>query len=128
LKITNESIIESSRVYLDDFGIIHHEYLVQEIDIREAEKISVLVNQVADNAPNERKLLISTMNAVHNIPKESRDYLANYPTKYDWKIALVYNNIISQIISTFMLTLVKQRFETRIFGKREDAIKWLQAN
>ena len=91
-------------------------------------EVTLIVNEIAAGIPAERKLLVTSMNSIHNMPKESRDYLANYPTKYDWKIAMVYNNIISQIISTFMLTLLKKKYETRIFGKKEEAIKWLQTN
>lgn len=63
-----------------------------------------------------------------SMEQEARDCLINYPTKYNWKIALVYNSSMAHIFTSLMLRLLASRFESKSFNNIEKAVNWLKAD
>ena len=109
--------LKTSTIYIGEDNIIHHNYkLTRRIDLNDAKEISERINEIAKETPDGKKLLLSSMSNLLNMSSEVRSYLANYPSKYTWKIALTYDNSIAHIFTSLVLALVSPRFESKSFS------------
>ncbi|PCI97539.1 MAG: hypothetical protein COB15_07465 [Flavobacteriales bacterium] len=121
--------LDSAKIWVCKDSIIWQDYkLTRSITIKEAKEISEAVNEIAENVPDGKKLLLSSMVGLLTMSSEVRDYFTNYPTKYDWKIALVYSNSVAHVFTLLILKVLSSRFESKSFNNLENAIDWLKKN
>tara|TARA_B100000809_G_scaffold176893_1_gene174364 strand:- start:2756 stop:3151 length:396 start_codon:yes stop_codon:yes gene_type:complete len=119
--------ISSSKIWIHEGDIIWQDYkLAKSLSIEDAKEISVAVNEIASFTPEGKKLLLSSMSGLLSMEQEARDCLINYPTKYNWKIALVYNSSMAHMFTSLMLRLLTSRFESKSFNNIEKAVNWLK--
>ena len=119
--------ISSAKIWIHEDSIIWQDYkLTKSLSLEDAKEISEVVNKIAKNTPPGKKLLLSSMAGLLSMEKEARDCLVNYPTKYDWKIALVFNSSLAHIFTSLVLKLIASRFESKSFNNIEKAITWLK--
>jgi len=119
--------ISSSKIWIHEDDIIWQDYkLTKSLTIEEAKEISEAVNEVAYFTPEGKKLLLSSMTGLLSMDSEVRKYFVNFPTKYDWKIAMVYGSSVAHLITSLILKLLNSRFESKSFNNIEKAIVWLK--
>lgn len=118
--------LDSSVLTLDESGVVCQDYKLQSnLSIKDAQEISEQVNYLASLTSDPKKKLLSSMDGLLDMDKEVREYFVNYPTKYDWKIALVYANSMAKVITTLIFMIAKPRFETKCFTNYQEALNWL---
>jgi len=121
--------LRASQIWIFENDIIWQENkIVSELTIEDAQQITAAVNELAEFIPNRKKLILSSMIGLMNINSNVREYFANSPSIYEWKIALVYNSSIAHMVTLLMLKLMSSRFETKSFTNYKIAIEWLRNN
>jgi len=119
--------ISSSKIWIHEDSIIWQDYkLTKSLSVEEAIEISEAVNEMALSTPEGKKLLLSSMTGLLDMEKDARDCFVNYPTNYDWKIAMVYTSSMAHIFTSLILKLLVNRFESKSFTNIEKAIAWLK--
>ncbi len=127
MKLDTAIEISSSKIWIHEESIIWQDYkLTKSLSLEEAQEISEAVNEIAFSAPEGKKLLLSSMSGLLSMNKDARDCFVNYPTKYDWKIAMVYNSAMAHIFTSLVLKMIASRFESKSFNNIEKAITWLK--
>lgn len=117
----------SSKIWIFEDDIIWQDYkLTKSINLEEAKEMCKAVNDIAQFVPKGEVKLMSTMTGILSMDKKVRTFSVNYPTQYNWKIALVYGNSTAFVFSSLLLKLLKIRFKTKSFKDIKKAVEWLR--
>jgi hypothetical protein len=119
--------LNTAKIWICTDNIIWQDYkLTKSLTLEDAKEISEAVNEIAESVPEDKKKLISTMTGLLSMSSEVRGYFGSYPTKYDWKIALVYSNSVAYMFTSLILKIISYRFESKSFNNLEKAVNWLK--
>ncbi len=116
---------ETIKFYIHDDGILYIECLPGTIMTIDEGKLSTKIG--LELTDGEAMPLLCDLQNVVKMSQECRNYFAG-PVHAEMftKCALLITNPISRIIGNFFLGANKPLKPTRLFTKREDAIKWLK--
>lgn len=118
--------LSSAKIWVHQNQIIWQDYkLTKSLNLEEAREICEAVNEVACSTPDGKKLLLSSMTGLLSMDNEVRKYFVDYPSDYDWKIAMVYSSSVAHIITSLILRL-NPSYETKSFNNMEKAMIWLK--
>lgn len=119
--------LRTAKIWIDEYDIVCVDLKLKGgIAIADAKDITAATNELAKLVPLEQKKFLFSIDKFLKMPKEVQKYFANYPTEYDWKIALVHKSIGVRILSTWMMNIQEPRFKTRSFSDYEAAVHWLR--
>ncbi len=118
--------LSSAKIWVHENQIIWQNYkLTKSLNLEEARGICEAVNEIACSAPDGKKLLLSSMTSLLSMDGEVRKYFVDYPSDYEWEIAMVYSCSVAHIFTSLILRL-NPRFETKSFNNLEKAMNWLR--
>lgn len=119
--------LESCEISIIDGKIIYQKYYpISGPSKRNAKEIAEKVNEIATKTPEGTKLMLSSTADLLSMKPEIRKYFAEYPTNYNWKIAMFSDNSMSKIINSLLASDISSRFETKCFSDYQKAIDWLK--
>lgn len=114
----------SSKIWMDDCGIIHTKYPVK-IDVTLESAICDI--GVIEKLSKGRKVpLLVNMGNTRSISRDAREYFSGKESvKVMAAAALVVNSAVHRVMGNFFLGINKPPFPLRLFSSEQEALEWL---
>ena len=121
---SKETNLKAGKLWVED-GVIHACVAAKEFDTEMAKETTAvglkLINETGAN------LLLIDLGECKKISREARKHMESVSENPAVrKIVFLVSNPVTRVLGSFFIGIQNPKVPTKMFGKKEDAIKWLK--
>jgi hypothetical protein len=121
---SKETNLKAGKLWIED-GVIHACMTAKEFDLEMAKETTDVGNQMISETGID--LLIIDRGECKKISKEARKHMESISENpAARKIVFLVKNPVTRVLGSFFIGIQNPKVPTKMFGKKEDAIKWLK--
>jgi len=121
---SKETKMKAGKLWVED-GVIHACVGVKEFDLEMAKETTAIGTKTINETGAD--LLLIDLGGCKKISKEARKHMESISENPAVrKIVFLVSNPVTRVLGSFFIGIQNPKVSTKMFGKKEDAIKWLK--